>query len=386
MGFKPSARRRRREKQTFLRREGVLVAEHDDGPAERGEYVIAASRLGEEMHGADRARQLRRVRSGDAVEMAQAELALAGDDSPDVIEATVDSLQAHNIAAPMRLARPSIESETRERLVEAASSAPDESFSNFAKALGNVGEVETLRRRLRTLRTNPERLKEHPFSNPIAAALTSTASALLRLDADDRDAALAIAELTSHPCQRDRRQAIFLASDTCVSSEGRAAKILWPVILGFMGAEDPYLFLAAASALAIRYPQQVLQRCRSLLEKAEPEVKEEAAISLSGIGPPHRDASRKILIAWLRDEQLLNVELLLGTGMGESFPEEILTRIVKRALDHYSAGCRYRGIQMLPSLPRDAAVQLVEEALADEPDPALRRELEKWTDTGFFDD
>jgi HEAT repeat protein len=274
----------------------------------------------------------------------------------------------------------------RPALIVATRAAQPPELGNVAQALGIIGGPgarEALRDRMEDLLAPPETFAPADFCNWPAGCLQSIAEALLFLEADALDAARVMVRLCQHPCGLNRSGALRRSAEVLKRRVAREAMtILEEGLRPFLTTEDPEAFTSAAPALALFDPEKVRQRCIELLDNPAHEVRHSAARVLLDMGDD--PLARAAVLRWLPGEPSIMATLGLAYQLGDA-GQPILAEVVQRALDNDSPALRHHGISALNFLPRPDAIRLASRAMADEPDPALGRQLQQVIDRGPSD-
>jgi hypothetical protein len=245
-----------------------------------------------------------------------------------------------------------------------------------ARALGFVGghgAREVLAARLAELvGESPE-----PVVDAAGEPLLSVAAALLRLDADATDAATALIHLIHHVDVQIRR----LATRDAVSVFRRDPQTLSMSLLQeafghLLDVDDSRTFLEVAFVLARDHRDAVLERCRGLLDDADYELRQWAAVALARTPAPHTAEALAILARWAPRGEPLGLALWVASLVWSLMPEIEIAELVRRGLASDSPTTRSRTIEMAHHLGEAAASPLLEAALVDEPEPILRKQME----------
>ncbi|MCC6559569.1 MAG: hypothetical protein IT372_42165 [Polyangiaceae bacterium] len=269
----------------------------------------------------------------------------------------------------------------RETLVEAVRRAHRINVFQPARALGFVGgrgAREVLAARLAELvDESPE-----PVVDAAGEPLLSVAAALLRLDADATDAAMALIHLIHHADVQIRR----LATRDAVSVFRRDPQTLSMSLLQeafgqLLDVDDSRTFLDVAFVLARDHGDVVLKRCRGLLDGDDHELRQWAAVALARTPAPHTAEALAILASWAPRGEPLGLALWVASLVWPLMREIEMAELVRRGLASESATTRSRTIEMAHHLGEASARPLLEQALADEPDPILRENMARALET-----
>jgi hypothetical protein len=366
-------------KRPFQRSRGILRDEYTNLEGRRHVEEAPASFMGEPLSDADREQGLADVVSGDPGAQFRGVHRLSGDRSPDYLESLLASLESGSAAAPNALLQFVKDERVRPALAAAARRAPASDLANFAQAValaGGESAVTVLRECLHELLSVPETFRDHPFFNPVTGSAVTVASGLLRLGSDQQEAATLLARVVrEHPCAFNRRSAAYqicealdyeLSADTKRTLEG--------VLLEQLTNDDPEMFAVVASALVSVSPDQVFSRCRQLLLDTSSEVRVRVTMALRRMEDP---AARALLLEHLPREPWLRSAVQMAAYLGGDVPAPVRADIAKRALADDSPSLRRGGAALLRDLDPETARGLAETAMADEPDPLLRKRLQE---------
>src|SRR5581483_230248 len=194
-------------KRPFVRQHGILVDSYQDISGRRHQYMVAASMLDEVLCEDERTQLVSELGSGIRTEGA-AIYALSKEQSADVLEGLLQSLQQNNIAAPMALKRFADDPRVPAALIDAVRRVPGDILANFAQVVGLVGgegAEEALHHRLEELLLKEQTFADDVFFNAYAGSLSSVAEAILKLNPENEAAVQALVRLLVHPCAFNRR-------------------------------------------------------------------------------------------------------------------------------------------------------------------------------------
>jgi hypothetical protein len=233
-----------------------------------------------------------------------------------------------------------------------------------------------LLKRLDELVSDRKTMKNDKFFNFRAGSLASTATALLALDPGATDAANALLALLKHPCASNRDTALMGVAEVAESEpKTEAAGLLHAEVAARFEKAEQGEFRILAKSLARVMPDRVLARCRELLASKDASLRDEIVSTLAEIRSPKAIA---LALQWLPRIASLHSAITVATILAPLVPEPTLQKIARRALSDDSPFCRWSAVSyLLPALPRKIAKQLSAAAMRDEPDPALRRLLQK---------
>lgn len=362
-------------KRPFERQGGVLSDRYRSHWGQECNALIPASRLGE----VSTEEELRLARESVAqpIDRHYGALALRTQTSHEALEALLTGLRAGNKAAPMPLLAYLDDPRVRPALIDSLRTTPLDSIANVAQVVGmagGAGAKEGLRARLRELLGDRETFADSSFFNFQAGSAATVAQALLALDPDDAGAAECLHQLLAHPCARNRRDAA-----RCISEAFRremkteAMRALESSLRTLLTSTDHEAFLAAAPGLLSLETNAVVARCLQLLRETN-------ELSCSAAGVMSRRplaAAVPALLDWLGRHPDLQESLSIVAQLGALVPEALHRDLLRRVLADEAPSLRWRAIDDLSrsSLERSARVELAAAALADEPDPALRKAL-----------
>jgi hypothetical protein len=363
-------------KRAFRRKAGILLDDYEDPPGQRCTMQLSAASLGEKLLPEERDQQLQLVAAGgwDAGAAVQA----LGREEPERLEAMLAGLangggQAFALELTEFVADPRV----RPALVAATRQAAPPELGNLAQALGVIGGPgvrEVLRERMQELLADPDTFKSSDFCNWSAATVETIAEHLLFLEADAVDAARALVRLFEHPCRLNRLGALWKAGEMLQRKLAREAMLILETALRpVITSDDAEAFTRVAPALARIDPEKVRARCVELLDNSAHEVRSSAARTL--LEMRHSPSAREALLRWLPGETALLTAMGIAGELGDA-ARPVLSTLVARALAHDSPALRHHGIFGLNLLDVGEATRLASQALVDEPDPALRKQLE----------
>jgi HEAT repeat protein len=150
-------------------------------------------------------------------------------------------------------------------------------------------------------------------------------------------------------------------------------RILKEALAPLASSEDAEVFTKAAPALAVIDPRRTCDRCIELLGNPDHDVRHFAAQTL--LEMRHFPNARGAVLRWLPGETSLINAMMVAGNLGDA-AAGILSGLVARCLDHESPAIRHFALDLLHQLDDSEANRLASRALADEPDPALRRQLQ----------
>jgi hypothetical protein len=221
--------------------------------------------------------------------------------------------------------------------------------------------------------------------------LMIAATTLLELDADSVAAASAMVRIMSHPDPSWRGSAVVRAARVLRADlQTEAMLVLERALALQLDAEDPMVSLHAAPGLLAYYSwppdprlrhhrTQTVQRCRTLLDSDDNEVRSAAVGVLTKLG--YKD----VFFRWLAETPPLSSALAVLASYGGGWrwletPLDPSTAILRRGLAAEQPRLRFAavgGLARLRVVAMDVARELAEVAMADEPDPVLRAALER---------
>lgn len=366
-------------KRSFQRSRGILRDEYTNPEGRRHVEETTASLVGETLSDADRAQGLADVFSGDAGAQFRGVHRLADDRSSEYLESLLAALATGSSAAPNALLQFLDDKRVRPALVAATRRAPAADLANFAQAVALAGghsAIAVLRDRLAELLNSPHTFEDDPFFNAVTGSLVTVAGGLLRLGADEEQAAAALARVVrEHPCAFNRRSAAYEACEALEQPHSpEATRALESILAEQLVTDDPEMFTTVAPTLVKTREGQVLGRCRELLGHASSEIRTGASFALQKMKTPKANA---LLLEHLHREPWLRAAAQIAAHLRTDAPASLRTAIARKTLADDSPSLRRGGVALLRDLDPEIARSLAEEALVDEPDPLVRRGLEE---------
>lgn len=327
---------------------GTLHDEIEGWNGTRMAVSLPASSLGEALDADDRAHRLTQVRSADLGGLSA--MALQNEKSPEVLDALLAGLAAGNIAV-----------------------------GNIAQLVGFVGgkgALPALRRHLAKQARWPRTGKD---SENLSRTRGVFADAILRLDPDDTAAARVLVSLIDDPRWFVSWFAIYLATNhlerpLATTAHGLLARRLERLL----DEGSARAVLAGGMFLVRAHPERVLRLVEPLLDHDDWSERMKAAYFLARPEAHGDGTSFRRLLTWVRSQPLLVVLQVAETETAAArMPPPMLLTIVRRALADPSPWLRHRATNLLPHVPRPTARLLARRAIGTEPDPALRRILQR---------
>lgn len=369
-------------KRPFQRTSGLLRDEYTNPEGRPHIEHTPASLVGEKLSDAERAEGIADVVSVDPGAQFRGVHRLCEDRSAEYLASLLSSLEAGSAAAPNALL-PFVEDvRVRPALAAAARRAPDRDLANFAQALalaGGESAIAVLRERLHELLNSPEVFEDDPFFNSVTGSLVTVARGLLRLGANQEKAATVLARVVrEHPCGFNRRSAAYQICEALEEAiPAEAKRTLDGVLAEQLATDDPEMLAAIAATLAKASPDQVFVRCSELLSDTSSDVRIGVTRALQRM--EHQKA-RALLLEHLPREPWLRSAAQIAAHLGQDVSASFRADIAKRALADDSPSLRKGGAALLRDLDPETARDLAQGALADEPDPLLRKRLREQVD------
>lgn len=364
-------------KRAFKRRDGVLFDSYEFPSGQKFTAQFSAQSLGEPL--SDEQLQLARESSAQAGDRAQGAFTLRWEEkSAQSLEALLRGLVAGNIGAPAALFQYLDDPRVRPALIEAARTADSSKLANVAQVVGLVGGPEArdvLRQRLEALLAASETFEDSSFFNFTAGTAATVAEALLQLDPDDTAGANCLRTLMTHPCRLNRENAaMHAASAYRRRMKTEAMQVLESTLRPLVHDPDDLLFFAAIEALKALEPRAVTERCVKILEGDVDEPIPRAAGYLTSVSLSE-NAIVPRLVDWISRQRGVRNALPVAWTLGSLVPESLRLDLLRQALADESPSQRWDAIRLLNSLEQEPRKALAAVALADEPDPGLKRAL-----------
>lgn len=340
---------------------------------------LPASSLGEALDADDRAYRLTQVRSADLGGLSA--MALQNEKSPEVLDALLAGLAAGNSEATEGLGTHVEDPRVRPALIRALDSPKYDrrAVGNIAQLVGFVGgkgALPALRRHLAKQARWPRTGKD---SENLSRTRGVFADAILRLDPDDTAAARVLVSLIDDPRWFVSWFAIYLATNhlerpLATTAHGLLARRLERLL----DEGSARAVLAGGMFLVRAHPERVLRLVEPLLDHDDWSERMKAAYFLARPEAHGDGTSFRRLLTWVRSQPLLVVLQVAETETAAArMPPPMLLTIVRRALADPSPWLRHRATNLLPHVPRPTARLLARRAIGTEPDPALRRILQR---------
>jgi hypothetical protein len=303
----------------------------------------------------------------------------------ELLETLLQGVTAGSSRAPRMLLRFVDDPRVRPALSSAAKRIAVDYLPSFASALGCAGgydACEVLRERLQEVLTAEQTFLPNSFSNSHAEALTYVAAALLRLDPQALDAARALLRLFEHPCAINRHSAVRAATEVLHAElQTDAMRELRAGLDKLLHTSDLQLFVTAAPTLAVEYFEVVHRRCLEILEGPDYELRTWAVVALTRIPSPYTATALASLVRWAPRGAPLSLALMAAGMVAPLLDEAVVRDLARRGLASDSPMLRYEAMLSVAGLGGTIARPLIEEALLDEPDPALQRKFRETLDT-----
>jgi hypothetical protein len=299
--------------------------------------------------------------------------------SPESLKALLAGLQAGNIGAPMPLLQYVDSPEVRPALIEAVRRTKPEHLANFAQVVGlagGEGAVEVLEQRLAEILGLPQTFEDHPFFNDLAGSAVTLAVASLALDPDSSIGADAFERLWNHPCRFNQRSTVSDAASAFrrhlqTEAMRRIKALLEPLVEG----PDDELFLAGLRAFGKLSPERTKRRCLESLSHESEDTFPAALFYLVSL--PLGAGVLPDLLAWLEGHRPLRNAITVAGSLGKLVPPGRLRELCTRGLADESPTLRLDAWRLLRLLEPNEAHAMAHAAASDEPDPSLRRRLER---------
>ncbi len=306
-------------------------------------------------------------------------LAWDKDRSPETLAALLTGLDAGSFSAPSALLRFVDSPVVRPALVEAVRRTTPERLANVAQSVGiagGEGATEALAQRLNEILELPQTFEDHVFFNDLAGAAVTLAVALLTLDPDSSTGARAFEQLWDHPCRFNKRSTVRDAASVFrrhlqTDAMGRVKALLEPLIEG----ADEELFFSGLRALGKLAPERTKQRCLESLGQESADPFPQGLFYLLSL--PLGAGVLPSLLNWLDGDRPLRTAIAVAGSLGTLVSRERLRDLCTRGLADESPTLRLDASRLLRLLEPHEARAMAETAAEGEPDPSLRRRLER---------
>jgi hypothetical protein len=270
----------------------------------------------------------------------------------------------------------------------AEAEVPNMSLAYVLKSLGGPGSGAALKRMLAASTASTRTFAEDaPASCGREAA--SLAAYVLGLDPDDAHAADFLVSLFKHPNAAVRLWAVWVAATLyggcCHPEVGlgpvrtRAMDRLLSGLRQIGRESDDDLFIKAIPALGCGWEngsKRMIARCRRILRGPNPSQRHGVVSALVQLRWwPFQYLP--ILWQWLRVEPVLRTRVHVASQLNGAVPTRLLEELCRRGLDDPSPSLRYRSLLLTRRLRPARRRLLVAIARENEPDPALRSEMER---------
>lgn len=166
-----------------------------------------------------------------------------------------------------------------------------------------------------------------------------------------------------------------MAAEVLGIAQRPARRVLEEALVRQLESQDPELFAAAGKALAATHLDAIIERCESLLRRDNVRVRVAAAHLLVQLG---RSEGYDLLARWLATETSLRLAIMIGANPIVVAPDELVVGLARRGLADESPSLRLDASRLLHRIPADRARLLAIEAIADEPDDAIQRRLQRF--------
>ncbi|MCC6557834.1 MAG: hypothetical protein IT372_33220 [Polyangiaceae bacterium] len=262
-------------------------------------------------------------------------------------------------------------------LIEAVRSVPAPFLMHPARALGFVGGQgarEVLQDRFHEIARIP-RENAAPF---LVEATEAVAAALLRIDPNATDAARAL--VSEFACEdEDVRYTAVQDAVSLLRPEilNAAMTVLASALSGLRESDDTLAFLFAAPALARAHFHEIRRRCAKYLDSDDLEVRQWAAVALARTPPPATAEALAILANWVPRGDPIGLALWVASLVWPFLEQDEIVQLLRRGLAAESPNIRGESLILTRQRDDDTARVLIEEALRDEPDPILRKNMER---------
>lgn len=262
-------------------------------------------------------------------------------------------------------------------LIEAVRSVPPAFLMHPARALGFVGGQgarEALQDRLDEI----VRIPGGTAASFLAEVTEAVAAALLRLDPNAIDAAKALASKLVCENENVRYAAVQDAVSVLRPEISNAAmRVLASVLLGLRGSGDALAFLFAAPVLARDHFHEVRGRCSQFLASDDLEVRQWAAVALARTPPPATAEALATLANWVPRGDPIGLALWVASLVWPLLEQDEIVQLLRRGLAAESPNIRGDSLVLVRQRDDNTARILIEEALVDEPEPILRKQMER---------
>ncbi|MBS2032577.1 MAG: hypothetical protein JST54_32185 [Deltaproteobacteria bacterium] len=366
-------------KRPFRREGGLLIDSYVNREGKTTVHSMPGHMLGEGPTNEQRQGMLACIRvSPDPAAQFTAVQATSNEVSGDRLEALLEGVRAGNSAAPLPLLQYVDDPRVQPALLDAARQAQNGLAANFLQVVGMVGgegAEEFLRSRVIELMADSQTWEDDNFFNRRAGDLATAAKGLLELNREAELAADAFSRLFRHPCGFNRRSAIGNAND-CFNPRihTHAMRKLRDSLLELLRADED-VFVSAIPSLIELDAKEARTRCQGILERSAP-ARQSSTVNLLLQSSRVLDAI-PMIVAWLKKQTDVRTALGYSLQLRESLPPEFIEALATKALADESPSLRLNGIGALRYLEAERAAAISRRAIEDEPDPALKRELEK---------
>jgi hypothetical protein len=345
-----------------------------------GEVWIHASLLGEEPSAEQRLAYISDVKSDDPARQREGITALGWKRSPEYLDALLHALEMNCAEAARVLVAFVDDLRVRPALVNALRLAPLDALHAFAGAAGTVGgegALAALRERLREATSTVGTPGSSSLPNNRDRIVVDLAREILGLDPDDTDAA-------EHMAQALRRSSGFrrstIVADIVEVFRGNlqtvAMRTLGGEIDALLHSEDMESFLAAATVLVRDHSQVVLTRCEAALFEHGSRYLHSAILALARIPFPFTGRALAALGRWVCEHgEPIDMALWAAGLVHEILPTAVTEEILRHALASAAPSLRLDATRYLEHVAASTCMPLLREAVKDEPDPLLRREM-----------
>jgi hypothetical protein len=248
--------------------------------------------------------------------------------------------------------------------------------------LGTLGGPENraaLSRGLSALASSPMTFEKSTSCNGAAQRAASIAEAILKLDREAVEAADVVVHLFEHPTPYNRMWAVWKAANVYAESRSlrtvaleRLAEGLRPMVRD----PDPRVFIKAIPALVCLGEtewSETRRRCKKLLRDRDDWLRLDAVHLLLRCPAP----DFTILADWFKSEPLIRLRVEFASYFGGLLSAHTIEALTREALADSAPSLRFQGIGLASNLDPNRQRAVIEEAVADEPDPELQAEMQR---------
>ena len=256
---------------------------------------------------------------------------------------------------------------------------PTSAACHLLVALGGPENRVALSRALLALANSPTTFKKAANCNHAAQRAVSIAEAILKLDREAVEAADILVQFFEHPTPYNRMWAVWKAAEVYAESRSLhtlALERLREGLRPMVRDPDPRVFIKAIPAL-VRLGEtewrETRKRCKKLLRDRDDWLRLDTVHLL--LQCPSPDFT--LLAEWFQREPLARLRVEFASQFAEIMPVPAIEALAREALGDSAPSLRYHALCLASCLdPRRQRIVL-EEALADEPDPDLKTEMKR---------